>query len=128
MGLRARRHPVARGTEGEDPRRVPVKQASDCYKPTMKKITRFINYLRKKGGEARLGVKALAKMGFPDHNARKHSGDVGGCGDCPEVQGLLSGAGAGLKIPAYERDDDLVRVVGKEVEFGVRRPIFGIPR
>jgi hypothetical protein len=42
------------------------------YKPTRRKIARFINYLRSKGGEARLSVKALKKLGFSNHDLRQH--------------------------------------------------------
>lgn len=42
------------------------------YQPTMMKIISFLNYLKSKGGEARLGVKSLAKMGFTDYSSRQH--------------------------------------------------------
>ena len=58
------------------------------FKPTMKKVTRLLNYLWKKDGEARLGVKALAKIGFPDHNSRKHLE-------------LLADVGIIQKLPGY---------------------------
>lgn len=41
-------------------------------KRTFKKLIRFINHLRRQGGEARLGIKSLAKMGFSNHAARQH--------------------------------------------------------
>jgi hypothetical protein len=67
------------------------------FKPTMKEITRFINYLRKKGGEARLGVKALAKMGFPDHNARKHLEMLADAGIVRKVKGYSPVLAQGLR-------------------------------
>jgi hypothetical protein len=47
-------------------------QGVKCYKPTIKNLTRLINHLRKSGGEARVGVQLLKKMGFADHAARQH--------------------------------------------------------
>jgi hypothetical protein len=41
-------------------------------KPTFKKLVRFLNFLRSKGGEGRLSIKALKKMGFSNHPARQH--------------------------------------------------------
>jgi hypothetical protein len=67
------------------------------FKPTMKKLTRFINYLWKKDGEARLGVKALAKMGFPDHNARKHLGMLAEAGIIQKLKGYSPVLGRGIR-------------------------------
>ena len=43
-----------------------------CYKPTWKKITQLLNHVHGQGGEARLGVETLAKMGFMNHASRQH--------------------------------------------------------
>ncbi|MGO9115349.1 MAG: hypothetical protein ACLP9L_39555, partial [Thermoguttaceae bacterium] len=67
------------------------------YKPTMKRVTRFINYLRKKGGEARLGVKALAKMGFHDHEARKHLETLADVGIIRKLKGYSPVLGRGIR-------------------------------
>jgi hypothetical protein len=42
------------------------------YAPTIQKLTWFLNYLWKMGGEARLGIQSLKKMGFSDYQARQH--------------------------------------------------------
>ena len=42
------------------------------YQATMKKLIALINYLSSRGGEARLGVESLTKMGFCGHVSRKH--------------------------------------------------------
>lgn len=42
-----------------------------AYKPTMKKLIRFLNHLAK-NGEARLSGKSLRKMGFSNHGQRQH--------------------------------------------------------
>ena len=59
----------------------------------MRKITSFINYLRTKGGEARLGVKSLAKMGFPDGDQRKHLEMLAAAGVIRKVKGYSPGLG-----------------------------------
>ena len=63
----------------------------------MRKITRLVNYLHKKGGEARLGVKALAKMGFPDYDARKHLEMLADAGIVRKVKGYSPALAQGLR-------------------------------
>ena len=67
------------------------------YKPTMRKITWFINYLHKKGGEARLSVKALAKMGFPDGDQRRHLEMLSDAGVIRKVKGYSPVLAQGLR-------------------------------
>jgi len=67
------------------------------FKPTMRKITCFINYLRKKGGEARLGVKALAKMGFFDGDQRRHLAMLADAGIVRKIKGYSPALAQGLK-------------------------------
>ena len=38
----------------------------------MRKLTRLLNHLWKRNGEARVGVKTLKKMGFANNAARQH--------------------------------------------------------
>jgi len=73
------------------------------YKPTMKKIARLVNYLHKKGGEARLGVKALAKMGFPDYNARKHLEMLAKAGVIRKIKGYSPALAQGLRYRLTKR-------------------------
>jgi len=73
------------------------------YKPTTRKITRFINYVHKKNGEARLGVKALAKMGFPDHDARKHLEMLAEAGIIRKVKGYSPALAQGLRYRLTKR-------------------------
>jgi len=60
-----------------------------CYKPTIKNLTRLINHLWKTGGEARVGVQLLKKMGFANYSARQHvkrleeMGIITASGYCP---------------------------------------------
>ena len=42
------------------------------YQVTMQKLIALINHLAARGGEARLGVESLAKMGFCGYESRKH--------------------------------------------------------
>jgi len=42
------------------------------YQSTMQKLIALINHVASTGGEARLGIASLRKMGFPDHASRKH--------------------------------------------------------
>ena len=64
-------------------------QGLNFYKPTIKKLSRLINHLWKSGGEARVGVQLLKKMGFADHAARQHvkrmedMGIISASGYCP---------------------------------------------
>lgn len=67
------------------------------YKPTLRKITCFINYLHKKGGEARLGVKSLAKMGFPDGDQRRHLEMLADAGIILKVKGYSPVLAQGLR-------------------------------
>ena len=39
---------------------------------TYPKLVGFLNHIRAKDGEARLGIESLKKMGFSDHRARQH--------------------------------------------------------
>ena len=69
----------------------------------MKKIVRFLNHLRKKGGEARLGVKSLAKMGFYDHDARKHLEMLADAGIIQKVKGYSPARAQGLRYRLTKR-------------------------
>jgi hypothetical protein len=40
--------------------------------PTFTKLIRLINYLHSRGGEGRLSIKSLKKMGFTSHLSRQH--------------------------------------------------------
>ena len=73
------------------------------YRPTMRKITWFINFLNKKGGEARLGVKALAKMGFPDYDARKHLEMLAAAEIVRKVKGYSPTLAQGLRFRLTKR-------------------------
>jgi hypothetical protein len=42
------------------------------YDTTLRKLIALINHLASQGGEGRIGVASLAKMGFPDDTARQH--------------------------------------------------------
>ena len=86
------------------------------YKPTMKKITWIINYLHKKGGEARLGVKALAKMGFPDYNARKHLEMLADAGIVRKIKGYSPALAQGLKFRLSKRTMTMYGTVEKKLE------------
>ena len=46
--------------------------------PSRKKIVQFINYLRSRGGEGRLSIKALHKMGFTSYLSRQHIHNLDG--------------------------------------------------
>ncbi len=47
-------------------------QGLNFYTPTIRKLSRLINHLRKSGGEARVGVQLLKRMGFANYAARQH--------------------------------------------------------
>ena len=65
------------------------KEGLKIYEPTMKSLTRLINHLWKSGGEARVGIQSLKKMGFSNHAARQHvrrledMGIINASGYCP---------------------------------------------
>jgi hypothetical protein len=86
------------------------------FKPTMKKITRFINHLWKKDGEARLGVKALAKMGFPDHNARKHLEMLAHAGIIQKLKGYSPVMGRGIRHRLTKRTMTMFGTVKRKSE------------
>ena len=48
------------------------KEKKRLTKPTLKKLNRFINHLHHQGGEGRLSIEALKKMGFGNDRARGH--------------------------------------------------------
>jgi len=73
------------------------------YKPTLKKITWFINYLHKKQGEARLGVKSLAKMGFPDGDQRRHLEMLAEAGVIRKIKGYSPALARGLRYQLTKR-------------------------
>ncbi len=49
-----------------------VLKSDGAKSKTFDKLVGFLNHLKSKNGEARLGVKSLKKMGFSDHRARQH--------------------------------------------------------
>jgi hypothetical protein len=49
-----------------------AKEKKRLTKPTLNKLTRFINHLHQQGGEGRLSIEALKKMGFGNDRARAH--------------------------------------------------------
>ena len=61
-------------------------------KPTLKKLTRLINFIRSKGGEARLSIKALRKIGFSNHRSRQHISNLEQMGVI-DTQGYCPAAG-----------------------------------
>jgi len=85
------------------------------YKPTIRKITSLVNYLRSKGGEARLGVKALAKMGFPDGDQRRHLGMLADAGIVRKVKGYSPVLAQGLRYRLTKRTMTMFGTVRKEV-------------
>ena len=98
------------------------------YKPTMRKITCVLNYLRKKGGEARLGVKALAKMGFPDGRQRRHLEMLADSGVIQKIRGYSPVLAQGLRVPTDEGDDDGVLGGGRTDTFRMKCLGQGHPR
>ena len=73
------------------------------FKPTKEKLTRLLNYLWLKGGEARLGVKSLAKLGFPDHNSRKHLDLLVTAGIIQKLKGYSPALGRGIRHRVTKR-------------------------
>ena len=86
------------------------------FKPTMKKITRLLNYLWQKGGEARLGVKSLAKMGFPDHNARKHLELLADAGIIQKLKGYSPVMGRGIRHRLTKRTMTMFGTAEEEMQ------------
>jgi len=86
------------------------------FKPTMKKVARLLNYLWMKGGEARLGVKALAKMGFPDHNSRKHLELLADAGIVQRLKGYSPVMGRGIRHRLTKRTMTMFGTVKRKSE------------
>jgi predicted ArsR family transcriptional regulator len=82
----------------------------------MKKVARLLNYLWMKGGEARLGVKALAKMGFPDHNSRKHLELLADAGIVQRLKGYSPVMGRGIRHRLTKRTMTMFGTVKRKSE------------